>query len=75
MSVIQPELNGSVFVADDPANQSALIGALCPVVRIVHPASPGGFMEINESDFNPAIHEMFVGDVVVETPAGRFIHP
>jgi hypothetical protein len=74
MSVTRPELDGSVYVADDPANQSSL-GAHCPVVRIIHPASPAGFLEINASDFNPAIHEMFSGDVTVETPAGRFIHP
>jgi hypothetical protein len=75
MSVITPELDGSVFVADDPANQSVLIGALCPVVRIIHPASPAGFLEINASDFDPEIHTLFDGDVVVDTPAGRFVHP
>jgi hypothetical protein len=33
----------------------------CPVVRIKHEASTiyGGFLEINESDFDPKIHELF----------------
>ncbi len=33
-----------------------------PVVRIVWPANAeyGGFVEINESDFDPKIHTLFV---------------
>ena len=33
-----------------------------PVVRIVWPANAeyGGFVEINESDFDPKIHKLFV---------------
>lgn len=33
----------------------------CPVVRIVWPANAeyGGFVEINESDFDPEIHTLF----------------
>lgn len=31
-----------------------------PVVRIKHEASvPYGFLEINESDFDPEVHELF----------------
>ncbi len=33
----------------------------CKVVRIKHEPSAiyGGFLEINETDFNPEIHELF----------------
>ena len=36
----------------------------CPVVRIVsdNPAHPGGFVEINESDFDPERHVLFTED-------------
>lgn len=47
-----------------------------PVVRIVWPANAeyGGFVEINESDFDPKIHTMFVESEVeqqAEAPKRR----
>ena len=46
----------------------------CPVVRIVWPANAeyGGFVEINESDFDPSIHVLFVeGDKQPDEPKRR----
>lgn len=42
-----------------------------PVVRIVHkPSAPyGGFLEINESDFDPKIHTLFDPDAKPEKTA------
>jgi hypothetical protein len=37
------------------------MGAL-PTVRIKNPAKPDDFMVINESDFDPKVHEKFVGE-------------
>ena len=47
-----------------------------PVVRIVWPANAeyGGFVEINESDFDPKIHKLFVEseeEQQVEAPKRR----
>lgn len=47
-----------------------------PVVRIVWPANAeyGGFVEINESDFDPKIHKLFVESEVeqqAESPKRR----
>ena len=47
-----------------------------PVVRIVWPANAeyGGFVEINESDFDPKIHVLFVESEVeqqAESPKRR----
>lgn len=33
----------------------------CPTVRVVAPASPGGYVVINEADFNPSVHTKFTG--------------
>lgn len=30
----------------------------CPVVQVVHD-NPEGFVEINESDFNPELHQLY----------------
>ncbi len=38
------------------------MGAL-PTVRIKNPNEPGDFIIINESDFNPTVHEKFEGEV------------
>lgn len=32
----------------------------CPVVRIADDKAPGGFVEINESDFNADVHSVYV---------------
>ena len=32
----------------------------CPTVRIKAPEAPGGFVVINEADFDPEKHEFFV---------------
>jgi len=32
----------------------------CPVVRIADDKAPGGFVEINEADFDAKIHEVYV---------------
>lgn len=31
----------------------------CPVVRIANAKAPGGFVEINESDFDAKVHDVF----------------
>ena len=33
---------------------------ICPVVRIADDKAPGGFVEINETDFDAKIHEVYV---------------
>lgn len=45
----------------------------CPVVRIVWHANAeyGGFVEINESDFDPKIHTLFVEDQQAVEPKRR----
>ena len=42
----------------------------CPVVRIVWPdnAEHGGFVEINESDYDPAKHELFTESAEGDKP-------
>lgn len=32
---------------------------ICPVVRIADENAPGGFVEINESDFDPKTHQLY----------------
>lgn len=33
--------------------------ATLPTVRVKDPSTPGGFLTLNESDFNPAVHKLF----------------
>ena len=46
------------------------MGAL-PTVRIKNASKPGDFIVINESDFDPKVHEKFVGEPKRETPAPK----
>lgn len=36
----------------------------CPTVRIAAPETPGGFIIINETDFDPKVHTLFAGSTV-----------
>lgn len=44
---------------------------ICPVVRIADDKAPGGFVEINESDFDPKVHERYEANGDVEADALR----
>lgn len=42
----------------------------CPVVQIAVPTAPGGFVEINATDYDPKIHKLYVEPAAkVEKPA------
>lgn len=41
----------------------------CPTVKIKNPAEDGGYMIINESDFDPASHALF--DAPAEDEAAK----
>jgi hypothetical protein len=43
----------------------------CKTVRVVstHPESQGPFVEINEEDFDKAVHKLFKGEVEPEAKA------
>lgn len=64
--------NGSIFVPGPFQHTAATSGAV-PVVRIVRPDLPGGFLEINEADFDPAKHALYEGPDPDPAPDGRFI--
>lgn len=33
----------------------------CPTVRVASEAAPGGYVVINEADFDPEVHELYAG--------------
>lgn len=45
----------------------------CPIVRIVsdNPSHEGGFIEINESDYNPEIHTLLDAEKPAPAPIKR----
>ena len=74
MSAIKPE--GTVFVPDPPGTPPpSRYGSALPTVFVVSDQTPEGYVEINETDFDPAKHQIFTGDVHIEWPSGRFVHP
>jgi hypothetical protein len=44
------------------------MGDTCPVVQIADPKAPGGYVEINETDFDPKVHKLYVAPKVKEEP-------